>query len=72
VSKIATYEKIERLQRDGWVFFYEKNNRVLGVYHPGGGRVNLIEFKSRSILVDCCEVGVMLAGSLNRKKEKCR
>lgn len=64
--------KIRQLQRDGWVFFYEKDSRVLGAYHPKGGKINLIEIMPRSILVDCRELGVMLAGSLNRKKGKCR
>lgn len=62
--------KIKQLQRDGWVFFYEPGSRVLGAYHPKGGKINLVELMPRSILVDCKEVGLVLARSLNRKKGK--
>jgi len=67
---ISKTGKIKQLQRDGWVFFYDSDSRVLGAYHPKGGKINLVELMPRSILVDCREVGMMLAGSLNRKKGK--
>jgi hypothetical protein len=39
----------------------------VGAYHPKGGKINLIEIIPRTILINCEEVGGMLATTLNRK-----
>jgi len=60
--------RIEDLRGDGWVFYYESRSGVVSAWHPGGGKIQVISIKARSILIDIDEVGAVLARGLNNGK----